>query len=185
MTERIDYTTPRSIQAFQFGAQCPQVATILNPTEDCLFANVWTPTLSTGANLPVMVSIHSGGFTIGTATENDSQLLALRDVVVVTFNYRVGVFGFLAADTPDAPGNAGLWDQVLAIEWTRDYIKQFGGNPNDITLFGESSGAMSVSMHVLMNQTNGLFSKAIIQSGIEYPTMTLILFIYFIRFCYN
>jgi carboxylesterase type B len=145
-------------------------------SENCLYLNIWTPTLDSLANLPVMFWIHGGSFLIGTSTElftffsttrniYDGTQLALRDVVIITINYRLGIFGFLFGNRTDAPGNAGFWDQAVALQWTRHNIRAFGGNPNDITLFGESAGSISISNHIVSNVTRNLFQKAIMQSG--------------------
>ncbi|CAG2110131.1 unnamed protein product [Medioppia subpectinata] len=162
-TEPIDYSQRRTINATNFGTYCPQH--IWDTDEDCLYLNVWTPTLDSKAKLPVMFYIHQGGFAIGSANLYNGQQLALRDVVVVTINYRLGALGFMCTDRPDAPGNAGLWDQAMAMNWTQQFITHFGGNPNDITVFGESAGAISIGVHILSNVTNGYFNKAILQSG--------------------
>ncbi|CAG2118159.1 unnamed protein product, partial [Medioppia subpectinata] len=158
-TVPISYTQKKSINATQFSLSCPQTPN-LNVTataisEDCLYVNIYTPSVNKSANLSVMFWIFGGGFTTGSAVNFDGQQLAIRDVVIVTFNYRVAVFGFMCTDRPDAPGNAGLWDQVMAMNWTKQYIRHFGGNPNDITIFGESAGAISVSAHVVSNVSNG------------------------------
>jgi carboxylesterase type B len=147
------------------------------PSENCLYLNIWTPTLNSSANLPVMFWIHGGSFQIGSGAElfalflttnniYDGTQLALRDVVVITINYRLGIFGFLYGNRTDAPGNAGFWDQAVALNWTKQNIRAFGGNPNDITLFGESAGSISISNHIVSNVTRNLFRKAIMQSGI-------------------
>jgi len=147
------------------------------PSEDCLFLNVWTPTLNSSAALPVMFWIHGGGFNSGSGSQLtldtisftnifDGSQLALRDVIIVTFNYRLGVFGFLYGNSTEAPGNVGLWDQAMALNWTRQNIGAFGGNPNNITIFGESAGSMSVSNHIVSNVTRNWFQRAIMQSGL-------------------
>ncbi|CAG2181877.1 unnamed protein product, partial [Oppiella nova] len=113
-----------------------------------------------------MLWIHGGGFQAGAGGDYDgTQLAANWDVVVVTINYRLGALGFLCTDRPDAPGNVGLWDQAMAMQWVKKYITNFGGNPNDITVFGESSGSISISAHILSNVTQSYFKKAIMESG--------------------
>lgn len=139
-------------------------------SEDCLFLNVFTPAgASPSARKPVMVWIHGGAFVIGAGSQSiyDGQKLARRgDVVVVTINYRLGVFGFLALGQPErAVANAGLLDQVAALTWVRDHIEAFGGDPGDVTIFGESAGGMSVGTLLGMPAARGLFHKAIPQSG--------------------
>ena len=148
-------------------------------SEDCLHLNIWTPSVNQSSNLPVMVWIYGGAFTIGSGAQfaalylttdgiySGSQL-SLRDVVVVSINYRLGVFGFLYGNTSDCPGNQGFWDQALALYWIKDNIRAFGGNPNDLTLFGESAGSISISNHIVSNVTRHLFRKAIMQSGMTY-----------------
>jgi len=141
-------------------------------SEDCLFLNVWTPGLDRRRR-PVMVWIHGGAFSIGSSSQGiyDGSPLARRgDVVVVTINYRLGPLGFLRlADVTGgkipATGNEGLLDQVAALEWVRDNIAEFGGDPDNVTIFGESAGGMSVGLLLAMPQARGLFHKAIAQSG--------------------
>lgn len=131
------------------------------PGEECLNLNIWAP--EDGARLPVMVWIHGGAFRNGTgAVPNYDGTHFVRDgVVCVTINYRLGVEGFL--QLPGAPGNRGLLDQIAALEWVRDNIAGFGGDPENVTVFGESAGGMSVT--TLLSLELGLFHKAIAQSG--------------------
>jgi para-nitrobenzyl esterase len=138
--------------------------------EDCLFLNLWTPGLS-GAR-PVMVWIHGGAFAIGSGSQwlYNGRELCRRDVVLVSINYRLGPFGFLHLDGPTdraipATGNEGLLDQVAALQWVRNNIAAFGGDPNNVTIFGESAGSMSVMALLSMPAAKGLFHKAIAQSG--------------------
>lgn len=133
--------------------------------EDCLFLNVWTPATD-GGRRPVMVWIHGGAFVIGAGSQMlyDGAPLARRgDVVVVTINYRLGVFGFLRHGP--GTGNEGLLDQIAALEWVRDEIAAFGGDPGNVTIFGESAGAMSVATLLATPRARGLFHRAIAQSG--------------------
>ncbi len=141
-------------------------------SEDCLNLNVWTPGVD-GGRRPVMVWIHGGGFTNGAGSEPlyDGARLAKRgDVVVVTLNYRLGAFGFLylgelgGAEYAQS-GNLGLLDQVAALEWVRDNIAAFGGDPGNITVFGESAGSMSTCTLMAIPAAKGLFSRAIAESG--------------------
>ena len=140
--------------------------------EDCLYLNVWTPGLD-GARRPVMVWIHGGAFTIGSGAQSlyDGARLAKRgDVVVVTINYRLGSLGFLRlAELTNgripSSGNEGILDQVAALEWVRENIAGFGGDPGNVTIFGESAGGMSVGTLLGMPKARGLFQKAIPQSG--------------------
>ncbi|KPM53724.1 carboxylesterase [Frankia sp. R43] len=133
--------------------------------DDWLTVNVWSPEADPAATLPVMVWIHGGAYTIGVSSqpEFDGGRLA-RDggVVVVTFNYRVGMEGF--AQLAGAPSNRGLLDQVAALEWVRDNIASFGGDPDDVTVFGESAGGGSVAALLAMPRAAGLFRRAIAQS---------------------
>lgn len=163
-----------------YGNDCVQARmpgdlanTTLPMSEDCLFLNVWTPRPRTGAKLPVMVYIHGGGFSTGSGSSAilDGTRLAARGVVVVTFNYRLGRFGFFAhpALTKEAGaganGNWGLMDQVAALQWVKRNIASFGGDPANVTIFGESAGGESVNRLMVSPAANGLFAKAIAASG--------------------
>jgi para-nitrobenzyl esterase len=143
-------------------------------SEDCLFLNVWTPAKSAGERLPVMVWIHGGAFTCGSGSDElcDGAALAHKGVVVVTFNYRLGVLGFLAhpglsAESPrQVSGNYGLLDQVAALLWVQRHITQFGGDPGRVTIFGQSAGAASVSLLLVSPLAQGLFQAAIAESPV-------------------
>lgn len=138
-------------------------------SEDCLTLNVWTPG---GDKRPVMVWIYGGGFMVGSSSYPmyDGEALARQGVVVVTINYRLGIFGFMAhpALTRESPnrssGNYGFLDQVAALKWVRENIAGFGGDPNNVTIFGESAGAVSVAAHMISPLSKGLFHRAILQS---------------------
>jgi para-nitrobenzyl esterase len=142
-------------------------------SEDCLFLNIWSPKPQAGAKLPVMVYIHGGGFTNGSggAAILDGTRLAARGVVVVTFNYRLGRFGFFAhpaltresGGTPT--GNWGLMDQIAALNWVKRNIAAFGGDPRNVSIFGESAGGESVDRLMASPAAKGLFAKAIASSG--------------------
>ncbi len=142
------------------------------PGEDCLYLNVWTPAKTTGDNLPVMVWIYGGylRFGEGSAPTYDGTNLAKHGVIVVTFNYRVGPLGWLAhpllskADAHNSSGNYGLLDQIAALQWVQKNIAAFGGDPNRVTIFGESAGATSVLSHMVSPLSKGLFQRAISQS---------------------
>lgn len=141
-----------------------------NFSEDCLYLNVWTPAGDNGDRLPVMVWIYGGAFSQGsTATPvYDGARLAKKGVVVVSVAYRVGPFGFLAhpeLTREGGTGNFGLLDQIAGLEWVRDNIAAFGGDPNCVTIFGESAGGVSVSMLAISPKARGLFHRAISQSG--------------------
>jgi len=166
--------------ASRYGNDCVQsrmpgdvANTTLPMREDCLFLNLWTPQARPGAKLPVMVYIHGGGFSTGSGSAAilDGTRLAARGVVVVTFNYRLGRFGFFAhpaltREAADgATGNWGLMDQIAALRWVRRNIAAFGGNPANITLFGESAGGESVDRLMVSPAAKGLFAKAIAASG--------------------
>ncbi len=146
-------------------------------SEDCLFLNVWTPGAD-DARRPVMVWLHGGGFGAGSggAAMYDGAALAKRgDVVIVTVNHRLNVFGYLhLAELGGHPssGQAGMLDIVAALEWLRDNIAAFGGDPGNVTIFGESGGGAKVSMLLAMPAAKGLFHKAIIQSGPGVRAMT-------------
>ncbi len=166
-----DATTP--------GLACPQnpndrsVQLFLPPAfaEECLTLDVFTP--ATGDELPVMVWFHGGDFATGSAHSEafDGSNLATRDVVVVNVNYRLDALGFLITDemvrtaNGDAFGNRGFQDQIAALEWVQRNIRDFGGNPANVTIFGQGSGAKSVCGHLASPKSSGLFHKAILQSG--------------------
>lgn len=159
---------PGAQTALRAGAACPQGGAGLNPRmrgeEDCLFLNVYAPP---GAReLPVMVWIHGGSFRSGAAADYDLSVLAREQgVVAVSVNYRLGALGFLALPGENVSGNYGLMDQQLALRWVADNIAAFGGDPGNVTVFGESAGGMSVCAHLAAPESRGLFHKAIIQSG--------------------
>ncbi len=132
--------------------------------DDWLTVNVWTPDPG-GSGLPVMVWIYGGGFANGNAAVPvyDGHAFARDGVVLVSFNYRLGVDGF--ALLPDVPANRGLLDQIAALEWVRDNIAAFGGDPRNVTVFGESAGAMSATTLLSLPRARGLFARAVTQSG--------------------
>ncbi|KAH6929812.1 hypothetical protein HPB50_005963 [Hyalomma asiaticum] len=144
--------------------------------EDCLYLNLWTPerTCLTKSKspckklLPVLVYLYGGFFGWGTASAfifNGVFMAARANVVVVTFNYRVNVLGFMNASIPDAPGNMGLYDQVEALRWVRGNVEFFGGDPNAVTLAGQSAGAISIGYHMMSPMSKGLFHRAVMLSG--------------------
>lgn len=157
----------------KFSPACAQTATwISNPkSEDCLYLNVWAP--RNAKNLPVIVWIHGGGMYGGTAAQpvQHGANLAKRGAIVVTVNYRLGVFGFfahpeLSRESPDhVSGNQGIFDQIAALRWVRDNIAAFGGNPNLVTIMGSSAGGESVGALVASPLAKGLFHRAIAESG--------------------
>lgn len=135
-----------------------------NELEDCLYLSVYSPDIK--GSYPVMFWIHGGGYTMGSGNQYPGYVYAgMYDTVLVAINYRLGPFGFLYTGTTDAPGSQGLKDQNLALQWVKKNIDKFGGDPNSITIFGESAGAGSVSHHVLSPMSNGLYHRAIMESG--------------------
>ncbi|CAG2171425.1 unnamed protein product [Oppiella nova] len=183
----VDYPNP--VNATSWANPCQQSTALLqtvfkwglnnaNFNEDCLYLNIWAPGSgsTTGATnggpngglKPVLVWIHGGDYYAGAANSqliNGEVLSAKMDVIVVTFNYRFGWFGFLYAGTDDAPGNVGLWDQALALKWVNENVYYFGGDPNRVTIAGDNSGSISVSLHLLSPITRNLYRNAIMISG--------------------
>lgn len=171
------WSTP--VEAYEFGNQAMQAVGPGGPAagsqktdEDCLFLNVWTPGLDMKKR-PVMVWLHGGGFSSGSggdAFSNGKNLSSKGDVVIVSVNHRLNVFGFLqlgeawGADYASS-GQTGMLDIVMSLKWVRDNIIIFGGDPDNVTIFGESGGGRKVAMLMAMEPANGLFHKAIIQSG--------------------
>lgn len=169
-----------------FAPECPQKKFAVDGTseitgdEDCLYLNIWTPQTSSSANLPVMVFIHGGGNQQGSASVESGNTpmyhgknLAERgDVVVVTIQYRLGPLGFLAhpglepETSNNTSGNYAAMDQILALNWVQNNISNFGGNPGNVTIFGESAGAVNVGNLLCSPLANGLFYRAIMQSGV-------------------
>ncbi|KZT09205.1 sterol esterase [Laetiporus sulphureus 93-53] len=177
--------------ATSFGAACPQQGLVLPEllpsnfsiissgsliSEDCLFVNIWKPaSAAAGDNLPVLFWIFGGAFEIGDASLYDGALYVERSIalgepiILVSHNYRVNAFGFLASEELAAENatNIGLRDQRLAMEWVNQYISEFGGDPDKVTIWGESAGAYSVAAHLIWNDgdTGGLFRAAVMESG--------------------
>ena len=142
----------------------------LETDEDCLTLNVWTRAAHVGEGLPTMVWIHGGGLVTGAGHIYPGELLTSKGVVLVTVNYRLGRFGFMAhpalsEENGGVSGNQGLRDQIAALEWVRDNIAQFGGDPGNVTIFGESAGSLSVSLLQASPLAHGLFHRVIGQSG--------------------
>jgi carboxylesterase type B len=177
---------PSKLDASMYAPDCYQlIDPILNPladenymSEDCLYLNVFTPAghvarsrqgkfLSGAKKLPVMLWLHGGAFQQGGARrpEYDGRKLAERDIIVVTLNYRLGALGFLVSSPDGLYGNFGLMDQRAALDWVKKNIEAFGGDPDNITLFGESAGAVMIGLHLLMEGAGTLFHKAIMQSN--------------------
>lgn len=164
-----------TLDASKFGPSCPQPQRVITPpgpqSEDCLTLNVFAPD-ATGGPRAVMVWIHGGGFTGGgTVQYNGERISSERDVIVVTLNYRLGPLGFYTSPALDAErsgvpsGNDGLRDQLLALRWVHDNIAKFGGDPERVTLFGESAGGFSTCMHFASPQGHDYAQRFIVQSG--------------------
>ncbi|CAG9786917.1 unnamed protein product [Diatraea saccharalis] len=141
-------------------------------SENCLFVNVHTPNPNAGSSMPVLVFIHGGAFMYGSGSLYEANHLMDKDMVVVTFNYRLGPLGFLSTGDEAAPGNAGLKDQAFALRWVQNNIMMFGGNPDSVTLTGCSAGGASVHYHYLSPLSKGLFSKGIAFSGSAFSSWT-------------
>jgi para-nitrobenzyl esterase len=158
--------------ATEFAPSCPQPPGPFGVgvrSEDCLYLNVYTPSLR-GKDLPVFVWIHGGGWTTGAGRDYDPTKLVAEGIVVVTINYRLGALGFLAhpalASRPGGPsGNYGHMDQQAALRWVQRNIGKFGGDEDNVTIAGESAGALSVLVHLVSPGSRGLFDRAIVQSG--------------------
>ncbi len=186
-TGRLRWTAPQPAarwsgvrDATQFGARCEQyflwkdyLFNDAGPSEDCLYLNVYTPaTARPGSKLPVMLWIHGGGFVAGAGSEPryTNPALVGKNVIVITMNYRLGVFGFLAsqdlvADGHGHAGNYGLMDMAAALRWAQANIASFGGDPANVTLFGESAGSFAVNALMAAAEPRGTFAKAIGESG--------------------
>ena len=164
-----------TLNATVFGPSCIQSDSVLDnlspnkeKSEDCLQLNIVVPyNLSSTLKRSVMFWVHGGGYMSGQAQLYDARLLALKgNVIVVTTNYRLGILGFLNSGDNASLGNYGLWDQMLALKWVKDNIASFGGDPNSITIFGESAGGWSVSFLSFIPRNRDLFHRRISQSGV-------------------
>ncbi len=161
------------VVAQQFGPACPQTLAEEAVSEDCLFLNIWTPEARRGGHRPVLVYIHGGEYSHGSGSSPlyDGALLAQeQDVVVLTLNHRLGILGHLALNRIDMgerarAGNAGLLDLILALNWVRDEIAAFGGDPACVTLFGQSGGGAKIASLMAMPAAHGLFHRAVTMSG--------------------
>ncbi|KAL8212966.1 UNVERIFIED_CONTAM: hypothetical protein K2H54_059859 [Gekko kuhli] len=166
------------LEATSFGNSCSQLLihdfphssmwTVRPPlSENCLFLNIWVPHPRPPTPVPVLVWIHGGGYITGTSSlemYNGASLAAEEDLVVVSLNYRLGALGFLSLP-PSAPGNAGLWDQQLALKWVKENAAAFGGDPTQVTISGQSAGGALVGFHLLSPGSQSLFARAVMQSG--------------------
>jgi para-nitrobenzyl esterase len=174
------------LKADKFAPSAPQtVPAILGYTdygtsEDCLYLNIWQPVIHSGEKLPVMVWIHGGGFSIGSATQalTTGEELAKKGVIVVSIAYRLGALGFLshpelsAESAYQSSGNYGLLDQIAGLKWVKENISGFGGDPNNISIFGLSAGGQSVSILAASPLAKGLFNKIICMSGGSFAPVT-------------
>lgn len=136
--------------------------------EDSLYLNIYSPELNPASPLPVMVFIHGGGYKSGSGNTDNygPDFLVTHGVILVTINYRLDALGFLCLDTEEVPGNAGMKDQVAALKWVKENISNFGGDPDNVTIFGESAGGASCALHILSPMSKGLFRRAISMSGV-------------------
>ncbi|XP_076168705.1 juvenile hormone esterase [Ptiloglossa arizonensis] len=165
--------------ALEYGGNCAQFDIFTHKLfggDDCLYLNVYTPLNEASLKRSVMVWIHGGAFVHGSG---DSRIygpdyLIRKDIVLVTINYRLGVLGFLSLENELAPGNQGLKDQVMALKWVQENISNFGGDPDNVTIFGESAGGASVHFLTISPLARGLFHKAISQSGVAMNPFALI-----------
>ncbi|CAJ1070928.1 bile salt-activated lipase-like [Xyrichtys novacula] len=166
------------LEATQFADKCLQIDpshTFSIGTEDCLYLNIWVPHgKQLSSDLPVMIWLYGGGFITGSTTDlmfddylySGQEIADRGGVIIVSVGYRVGTLGFLSSGDSGLPGNYGLWDQHAAIAWVHRNIRSFGGDPENITLFGESAGGASVSFQSLSPYNKGLVRRAISQSGV-------------------
>ena len=184
---------PNVYDATQFGKVCIQEQNWLdirmkpmfpgfgraNYSEDCLYLNVYAPAQNDSLNptteYPVMVYIHGGAFTSGTALLSPGLVLPTYGVVLVTIQYRLGPFGFLSTGDSNSPGNYGMLDQVLALKWVNENIKNFGGDPNKVTIFGFSAGGASVGLHLLSPLSKDFFHGAISESGVDLSPWSVVI----------
>ena len=169
---------PACVQQGAQGGFYDTATAVAAMDEDCLILSVWTRAQHVDERLPTMVWIHGGGLTVGSGDAYPGELLTAKGVVLVTVNYRLGPFGFLALadltaeNANGASGNQGLQDQIAALEWVQDNIASFGGDPGNVTIFGESAGSMSVSILQASPPARGLFHRIIGQSGGLFGPMT-------------
>jgi len=166
------------LEAISERDRCMQYTFMTNDiigSEDCLYLNVLVPQNGLNEKLAVMIFIHGGAFNYGcgSVNEHSPDYLLDENVIVVMLNYRLNALGFLNLDIDECPGNMGLKDQLLAIKWIKENIAAFGGDANNITIFGESAGSASVHYHTISPQTTGLFQKAIMQSGCAFNPWAL------------
>ncbi|XP_055850888.1 esterase FE4-like [Episyrphus balteatus] len=165
--ESVNSWGKNTLDATKDGFKCPQPFLAKETmSEDCLFLNVYTKSLT--GKKPVIVHIHGGANYFGSSdseTEVGPEYLMDSNIVLVTINYRLGALGFLSMKTKEAPGNYGYLDQVMALQWVKDNIVSFGGNPDSVTISGQSSGGIAVTLHMASPLSKGLFHRAITMSG--------------------
>ncbi|CAK1585712.1 unnamed protein product [Parnassius mnemosyne] len=165
--------------ATEHGSICTQYDLVLEQyiegSENCLFLNVYTPDLKPEIPMPVMFFIHGGGYTSGSGNSDfyGPDFLVSHGIVLVTINYRLEVLGFLSINTKEVPGNAGVKDQVAALRWVQRNIAKFGGDPDKVTVFGESTGASSTGFHIVSPMSKGLFKRAILMSGVPLADISI------------
>ncbi|CAH1129804.1 unnamed protein product [Ceutorhynchus assimilis] len=171
------YESPRPAKAWtdilnatKDAKSCLTSQSLVDPnaeSEDCLKINVYTPNLKTDLPLPVMVWIYGGAFRSGNSAKSTygPDFLIEENIIIVSFNYRVGPLSFLATSDHNLPGNLGLKDQVLALQWVQRNIEFFGGDKNKVTIFGESAGGGATGLHLISKRSKGLFRAAIVESG--------------------
>ncbi|XP_037609456.1 bile salt-activated lipase-like [Sebastes umbrosus] len=175
------------LKATKFAKRCHQMSMLQTSSfgsEDCLYLNIWVPQgRHVSSNLPVMIWLYGGGFLVGGSMGpnflnnylySGQEIADKGNVIVVSVGYRVGTLGFLSTGDSRLPGNYGLWDQHAAIAWVHRNIGSFGGDPDNITIFGESAGGASVSFQTLSPHNKGLFKRAISQSGVAFCPWALI-----------
>ncbi|KAG6463799.1 hypothetical protein O3G_MSEX014080 [Manduca sexta] len=168
-------TWTQPFDAVPRGVICPQLNILINVPhimqEDCLVANIFVPDTN-DTNLPVVVVLHGGGFVLGSGSSLQyTNFVRNNNMILITFNYRLGAYGFLCLGTENIPGNAGMKDQAALLRWVNQNIAQFGGNPNDVTVMGCSAGGISADLLTMSNMTRNLFHKAIPESGCSYGAL--------------
>ncbi|XP_037295228.1 juvenile hormone esterase-like [Manduca sexta] len=170
-------TWTQPFEAVFRGVICPQLNMLITVAhimqEDCLVANIFVPDTNI-TNLPVAVNVHGGGYVLGSgSTIQFTNFVKNNNMILITFNYRLGAYGFICLGTENIPGNAGLKDQAALLRWVNQNIAQFGGNPNDVTVMGCSAGGISADLLTISNMTNRLFHKAIPESGCTYSAIAI------------
>lgn len=160
------YKTDSKITCLQYNSLAKAGSDPIEGQEDCLFLNIYTPLLNKSANLTVIVYIHGGSFKIGAGHKFGPHYLIDYNIIFCSINYRLGILGFLSTEDDALPGNNGLWDQITALQFVKNHIQSFGGNPNSITIYGASAGGSSVHFHFLSKRSRGLFHKGFSLSGV-------------------